>query len=249
VYELLTRPNIIDDEALVALQSSNPTGDEQQPSSTYINASKIYDSDPRQIAYILSQSPLQTTAGDFWQLIWEQGVALIVNLSNQSDRKSEKCEKYWPDEGSKAYGTFEIHLVSEHIWSEDYVVRSLYLKNLNTNETRTVTQFHYLTWVEGGCPNSKSLLEFRRKVNKSYRGRASPVLIHCTDGAGRSGTYCLLDMVTNRILKGVKELNIAGTLEHLRDQRMGVVENEKQYKMVFSCVAEEVSSLLKNLQH
>lgn len=55
--------------------------------------------------------------------------------------------------------------MSEHIWSEDYVVRSLYLKNLSTNETRTVTQFHYLTWSEGGFPKAiKSLLEFRRFI-------------------------------------------------------------------------------------
>lgn len=41
-----------------------------------------------------------------------------------------------------------------------------------------------------------------RKVNKSYRGRSCPIVVHCSDGAGRSGTYCLLDMVLNRINKG-----------------------------------------------
>src|SRR4051812_40873849 len=110
---------------------------------------------------------------------------------------------------------------------------------MNTNETRTVTQFHYLTWADGSVPLSiKSLLEFRRKINKSYRGHSSPVLVHCTDGAGRTGTYILIDMAINRILKGVKELNIAGSLEYLRDQRMRMVENQEQFKFVFSCVAE-----------
>lgn len=47
---------------------------------------------------------------------------------------------------------------------------------------------------------------------------------------------------------GVKELNIAASLEHLRDQRMGMVESEDQFKYVFSCVAEEVSALLRGLQ-
>jgi protein tyrosine phosphatase len=48
---------------------------------------------------------------------------------------------------------------------------------------------------------------------------------------------------------GVKELNIAASLEHLRDQRMGTVKNEQQFKCVFSCVADEISSMLKGLQH
>ncbi|KAK8762529.1 hypothetical protein V5799_026204, partial [Amblyomma americanum] len=55
-----------------------------------------------------------------------------------------------------------VHLVSEHIWCDDYLVRSFYLKNLKTSETRTVTQFHFLSWPDNGIPASvKALLEFR----------------------------------------------------------------------------------------
>ncbi|VDM22356.1 unnamed protein product, partial [Wuchereria bancrofti] len=69
------------------------------------------------------------------------------------------------------------------------------------------------------------------KINKSYRGRAAPIVVHCTDGTGRTGTFCLLDMILNRVTKGVKELNVAGSLEHLRDQRPCMVETCEQYKM------------------
>jgi len=43
-------------------------------------------------------------------------------------------------------------------------------------------------------------------------------------------------------------LDVAASLEHLRDQRMGMVESEEQYKFVFGCVAEEVSALLASLK-
>ena len=56
-----------------------------------------------------------------------------------------------------------MNLVSEHIWCEDFLVRSFYLKNLQTNETRTVTQFHFLSWTDRGIPDSaRTLLDFRR---------------------------------------------------------------------------------------
>ena len=59
----------------------------------------------------------------------------------------------------------QVHLVSEHIWCEAYLVRSLYLKNVLTNQTRTVTQFHFLTWPESSVPeHCKDLLDFRRFV-------------------------------------------------------------------------------------
>ena len=211
----------------------------------YVNATKIHDSDPRHCSYIITQAPMESTIVDYWQMIWEQGVTLLVNLCQM-----DEVERYWPEEGSQVYGNYEVNLVSEHIWSEDYVVRSFYLKSLKTNETRTVTQFHYLSWKKNQVPASnKSLLEFRRKVNKSYRGKASPVLVHDFNGAGRAGTYCLIDTVTNRIGKGVKEINMAASLEHLRDQRPFLVANAEQYKMVFSCVAEEVTCLIKSIQN
>lgn len=57
----------------------------------------------------------------------------------------------------------QVNLVSEHIWCDDFLVRSFYLKNMQTNETRTVTQFHFLTWLNQNVPEtSRTLLDFRR---------------------------------------------------------------------------------------
>lgn len=61
------------------------------------------------------------------------------------------------------FTVLQVHLVSEHIWCDDFIVRSFYLKNRVTTETRTITQFHFLAWPEGGIPPvARSLLEFRR---------------------------------------------------------------------------------------
>ncbi|KAK2579239.1 hypothetical protein KPH14_008206 [Odynerus spinipes] len=218
--------------------------------SDYINASTITDHDPRNPAYIATQGPLPQTAADFWQLVWEQGSVVIVTLTRLTEDGRAMCHRYWPDqtEGSERYHIYEVHLVSEHPWCDDYLVRSFYLKNLRTGETRTVTQFHFLSWPENGVPYStKALLEFRRKVNKSYRGRSCPIVVHCSDGAGRTGTYCLIDMVLNRIAKGAKEIDIAATLEHIRDQRPNMVATKQQFEFVLMAVAEEVHAILKAL--
>ncbi|XP_063974325.1 receptor-type tyrosine-protein phosphatase N2 [Diachasmimorpha longicaudata] len=216
--------------------------------SDYINASTITDHDPRNPAYIATQGPLPQTSSDFWQLVWEQGSVVIVMLTRLTEEGQAMCHRYWPEEGSELYHIYEVHLVSEHIWCDDYLVRSFYLKNLRTGETRTVTQFHFLSWPENGVPHStKALLEFRRKVNKSYRGRSCPIVIHCSNGAGRTGTYCLIDMVLNRMAKGAKEIDIAAALEHIRDQRPGMVSNKQQFEFVLVAVAEEVHAILKAL--
>ena len=53
------------------------------------------------------------------------------------------------------------------------------------------------------------------------------MIVHCSDGVGRSGTYVLIDMVLNRMMKGSKEIDIAATLEHIRDQRSGEILNAR----------------------
>ncbi|XP_043546634.1 receptor-type tyrosine-protein phosphatase N2 isoform X2 [Chiloscyllium plagiosum] len=214
----------------------------------YINASPIMDHDPRNPAYIAAQGPLPATVADFWQMVWENGCVVIVMLTPLTENGVKQCYHYWPDEGSNLYHIYEVNLVSEHIWCEDFLVRSFYLKNLQTNETRTVTQFHFLSWFDQAVPSStRILLDFRRKVNKCYRGRSCPIIVHCSDGAGRCGTYILIDMVLNRMAKGAKEIDIAATLEHLRDQRPMMVQTKEQFEFALTAVAEEVNAILKAL--
>ncbi|XP_072902324.1 protein tyrosine phosphatase receptor type Na isoform X5 [Hemitrygon akajei] len=228
---------------------------EVNPSRTdFINASPIIDHDPRMPAYIATQGPLSHTIPDFWQMVWENGCTVIVMLTPLVEDSVKHCDRYWPDEGSSLYHIYEVNLVSEHIWCEDFLVRSFYLKNLQSQETRTLTQFHFLSWPAEGIPSStRPLLDFRRKVNKCYRGRSCPIIVHCSDGAGRTGTYTLIDMVLNRMSKdvhrapGVKEIDIAATLEHIRDQRPGMVCTKDQFEFALTAVAEEVNAILKAL--
>ncbi|XP_036885056.1 receptor-type tyrosine-protein phosphatase-like N isoform X2 [Sturnira hondurensis] len=222
---------------------------ESSPSrSDYINASPIIEHDPRMPAYIATQGPLSHTIADFWQMVWESGCTVIVMLTPLVEDGVKQCDRYWPDEGSSLYHIYEVNLVSEHIWCEDFLVRSFYLKNVQTQETRTLTQFHFLSWPAEGTPAStRPLLDFRRKVNKCYRGRSCPIIVHCSDGAGRTGTYILVDMVLNRMAKGVKEIDIAATLEHVRDQRPGLVRSKDQFEFALTAVAEEVNAILKAL--
>ncbi|KAK7808160.1 hypothetical protein U0070_024849 [Myodes glareolus] len=44
-----------------------------------------------------------------------------------------------------------------------------------------------------------------------------------------------------------KEIDIAATLEHLRDQRPGMVQTKEQFEFALTAVAEEVNAILKAL--
>ena len=84
----------------------------------------------------------------------------VVVLSDRAKLSVASCAYIPRVDG---FLSLQVHLVSEHVWCDDYLVRSVYLKNTRTGETRTVTQFHFRSWPAQSVPAStKALLEFRR---------------------------------------------------------------------------------------
>jgi len=68
---------------------------------------------------------------------------------------------------------------------------------LQSGETREVIQFHYTAWPDFGVPASPAaFLDFLWAVRGSGALDAAvhgPLVIHCSAGIGRSGTFCLVD--------------------------------------------------------
>ncbi|NXI90848.1 PTPRN protein, partial [Psophia crepitans] len=123
--------------------------------------------------------------------------------------------------------------------------------------SHTIADFWQMVW-EHGCTvivMLSPLAEDSVKQCDRYWPDEGSSLYHiyeatsasCSDGAGRTGTYILIDMVLNRMAKGVKEIDIAATLEHIRDQRPGMVQTKDQFEFALTAVAEEVNAILKAL--
>jgi protein tyrosine phosphatase len=56
----------------------------------------------------IMQGPLPNTAADFWQMVWEQGSVVIVNLTRLSENTTALCHRYWPEEGSELHHIYEV---------------------------------------------------------------------------------------------------------------------------------------------
>ncbi|KAK0153624.1 Tyrosine-protein phosphatase non-receptor type 1 [Merluccius polli] len=178
----------------------------------YINASLI-SMEEAQRNYILTQGPLPNTCGHFWEMVWEQRTRGVVMLNRVIEKGSIKCAQYWPhrEERDAIFEdtNFRVTLVSEDVKAY-YTVRQLELENLLTQETREILHFHYTTWPDFGVPESPaSFLHFLFKVRESgcLHPDQGPVVVHCSAGIGRSGTFCLVD--TCLVLVGTRFVSAA----------------------------------------
>ncbi|KAL1892702.1 phosphotyrosine-specific ptp2-like protein [Ceratocystis pirilliformis] len=231
----------------------------------YINASHIKSSRSNK-RYIASQGPLPSTCDDFWSVIWDQDIRLIVNLTSESERGHTKCHAYWTE---KRYGPVSVKLVTTNFMSLDLdkltrgdIPAKLSRSRARANTTmsfetnpnvstaaastaaddestmatiryfaishsnypwqpiREVVQLHYSGWPDFGAPTQPAhllaLVEMANILNRqlshpeinpnvdasvTWQDEAEmntyprPILVHCSAGCGRTGTFCTVDSV------------------------------------------------------
>ncbi|XP_071494181.1 tyrosine-protein phosphatase 10D-like [Diadema antillarum] len=210
---------------------------DDEPSSDYINANYMPGySSPRE--FIACQGPLPGTLDDMWRLVWEKKTTILVMLTQLVERGRVKCHQYWPEDyTSVMYGTIEVSLQSEQHY-EHWIVREFTL--LKDSTKRKVTQYHFMSWPDHGVPDQTwTMLDFVRVVREQIERQAfaEPIIVHCSAGVGRTGTYITLD----RLMQHMQEndfIDIFGIICEMRMQRNYMVQTEKQYIFIHECVMD-----------
>lgn len=212
----------------------------------YINANTLEYPLPGAppLQYIATQGPLKSTIVDFWTMVWEQKIGVIVMLTELLDAFGrEACAHYWPASDTATYGEFRVDVT--HVDKlVDYTVTSLALTDGPSGETRTVYHVQYFAWPDFGVPaDPRSVLRLHRCVRGLQRntGDDHPLLAHCTGGLGRTGAYILIDIMLRQLVFNA-EPNAENILMILREQRCGLVQTEDQFEFALRVALEQLKA-------
>lgn len=234
-----------------------------EPGSDYINANYIKGASGNN-AYIACQGPLPHTICDFWRMVVECEVQVIVMACNEQEAGVRKCEKYWRDvtdeicientsttanQPSATFGKYEVTLMESKEICPDFVKRTMRLRwkisegsdSSEEYEERTVSHFQYTAWPDHGIPKDvKPVLEMIGLIRDSKTSETSPILIHCSAGVGRTGTICAIDYICCLLRSGRlnEKFSLHSLVCELRKQRMGMIQTADQYALVHSAIKE-----------
>uniref|UniRef100_A0AAX7SG99 Tyrosine-protein phosphatase non-receptor type 9 n=1 Tax=Astatotilapia calliptera TaxID=8154 RepID=A0AAX7SG99_ASTCA len=228
-----------------------PLSNDEDETSDYINAS-FMDGYKRSNAYIATQGPLPKTFADFWRMVWEQMVLIIVMTTRVVERGRVKCGQYWPlEEGrTEQHGYFLVRNTHIQVF-QDFKLSHLELYNTQSGERREVCHYLYVSWPDFGVPKSASaMLDFREHVlqrreaavqtlGSTWRGPPGgpPVVVHCSAGIGRTGTFCTLDICLSQ-LEDVGTVDVCQTVRRMRTQRAFSIQTWDQYYFCYTAIIE-----------
>ncbi|KAA3679387.1 tyrosine-protein phosphatase non-receptor type 11 [Paragonimus westermani] len=117
----------------------------------------------------------------------------------------------------------------------------------------TVYHYHFTVWPDHGTPSDPScVLDFMHDISArqdSIPG-AGPIIVHCSAGIGRTGTFIVIDMLINYIkTMGLNcDLDISRTIQMVREQRSGMVQTETQYRFIYKAVQQYVNTVSKRVK-
>ncbi|KAH0609517.1 uncharacterized protein H6S33_013003 [Morchella sextelata] len=229
----------------------------------YINASPITltsRKDDSVKRYICTQGPKEGQFNHIWRMIWHEtdDVAVIVMLTKTFELGRDKCFQYFPEKvedeawainGDDEFGDGFSATIKCVEKTKDKrsscTVRKLILKV--GDKEKTVWHLLFKGWPDFHVPEGEdrnALLETVKLANEKNSGPHNPLIVHCSAGVGRSGTFVTLDHFIREIDAGAiaadeREDLIFETVNQLREQRMYMVQSHMQYEFLYQVLKEK----------
>ena len=181
-------------------------------------------------------------------------------LCKLEENGKEKCVEYWEPEKRNIFDStvniynFKVNYTTEQI-NEDITIRNFHVLNKTTKVEKEIKQIHYGGWPDHEIPKDiqavygNILFMFNIVDNIIKQTPNCPICVHCSAGVGRTGTFIALYNIYRDILRQLEDkkskrisFSLMNLVRKLKEMRLYLVENEKQYKMIY----QFISKLLKD---
>jgi len=148
--------------------------------------------------------------------------------------------------GQGAYGKYDVQIVKTRTDNHQLWLRKVQVLNMESGKVHSVLHIEYPDWPDHGVPtNTDAVRQIWKRLH--HIPTEHPIVVHCSAGIGRTGTYITIHTTIERILIGDKRsYDIVETVKNFRSQRPGMVQTEQQYKFCYQVIVDELKDLLNS---
>lgn len=213
----------------------------------YINASHVKIGNQ---PFLVTQGPLTHTVKDFWNMVYDNKSPIIVNLTMPIENGRVKCEKYWNLEEETTFSngltvareSSEEIIPSQKDGFRDSICIRKFIITKEGEMDHPITQLHYQYWPDHGAPDLELLEKLIAQVNEqlkiSHLESPPPIVIHCSAGIGRSGTFLECFHIDTQIAQSGEraeniEIDFLKDIKDMRKQRAGMVQSTEQLQSIY----------------
>jgi netrin-G3 ligand len=104
-----------------------------------------------------------------------------------------------------------------------------------------VSQYQFTSWPDHGVPQfATSLIGFIKRVQMDHnKDKGVPLLVHCSAGVGRTGTFITIDTMIMKIdTEGI--VDIFNFVRSMRFRRNYMVQTASQYEFLHDAILEAI---------
>merc|ERR1711991_413029 len=172
-------------------------------------------------------------------------------LTKVTENSKVKCYKYWPGKlKTRVFGKFSVCLTGKEK-EHGLITRFISLKRVNNDgvdEEKEIYHFQYKEWPDHGLPSSAATFRHLLHLVDAMHDRRGAILVHCSAGIGRTGTFCAVHTITQNLERHMYEnpdgkpeptFNVFETILKLRMNRVGMVQTKDQFQFCYQAVLEE----------
>ena len=246
-HELRLIPNAADLQVFNRYSDILPYSDTKVEVSTkeYINANWIqgHNSRPR---YIATQGPLERSRNSFWKIVWEHNISLIIMVTAIKENGKQKCDQYYPLEGTLTTADFQITVKSINDEFPTLTVREIEIEC--QGEIKQIRHLQSVAWPDHGAPELEEEYDSIKYMADEVINNPTPILVHCSAGIGRTGTLIALCQMIEAIKMTTfnPRVSVFGTVRRLREQRWKMVQTKNQYDFLYKFMEQWTNNYLND---
>lgn len=147
---------------------------------------------------------MPNTFADFWRMVWEKNCSIVCMITNVLEKGRVKCDQYWPDDGQRLYGNIQVthlHTITLAFYTKRIFTVRFKSGKKRASAERLVYQFHFTDWPDHGVPYYiMPVLAFIKQSSRANPELGGPIVVHCSAGVGRTGTYIVIDAMMKQIV-------------------------------------------------